>query len=346
MKRTYPANINGQIFYIDEDAYLMLQDYLLQLKATFRGPEGEEIVADIESRIREHFDERIEAGSSVIVLGDVTGVIETMGRPEQISEDSGVSAQPAQAAGTAEDELAEDSEKPFVSFNIPSRKRLYRNMKNKVFGGVFGGLATYLGWNANIMRLLYAALTCLTYFWPLTVLYLILWMIIPPATTPRRVLELKGEPVTPGTVGQTVIANSPAVADVAESDLNENFFTTFFGIVGKVIMAFLGLIGAVAGFGLLVGFIAVAICLLCSYGWNIPVEILDLPPLDNGLMYTVAVLIWLLAGAVACGALVWAACSVLFNTRGASRATKITTLIMEILLIAAGIASIAIANAL
>ena len=168
MKRTYPANINGQIFYIDEDAYLMLQDYLLQLKATFRGPEGEEIVADIESRIREHFDERIEAGSSVIVLGDVTGVIETMGRPEQISEDSGVSAQPAQAAGTAEDELAEDSEKPFVSFNIPGRKRLYRNMKNKVFGGVFGGLATYLGWNANIMRLLYAALTCLTYFWPLT----------------------------------------------------------------------------------------------------------------------------------------------------------------------------------
>ena len=56
--------VDGQIFYIDEDAYLMLQDYLLQLKATFRGPEGEEIVADIESRIREHFDERIAAGSS------------------------------------------------------------------------------------------------------------------------------------------------------------------------------------------------------------------------------------------------------------------------------------------
>ncbi len=42
-------------------------------------------------------------------------------------------------------------------------------MKNKVFG-VFSRLATYLAWNANIMRLLYAALTCLTYFWPLTVL--------------------------------------------------------------------------------------------------------------------------------------------------------------------------------
>lgn len=342
MKRTYPANINGQIFYIDEDAYLMLQDYLLQLKATFRGAEGEEIVADIESRIREHFDERTAAGSSVIVLADVTSVIETMGRPEQISDDGDVAPG---AAGTQES-AAQTEEVPFVSFNIPGRKRLYRNMRNKVFGGVFGGLATYLGWNANIMRLLYAVLTCLTYFWPFTVVYLILWMIIPPATTPRRVLEMNGEPVTPGTVGQAVIANSPAAAENGVSDNDENFFTTFFAIVGKVIMAFLGLIGAVAGFGMLVSFIAVAICVACYYGWNIPVEIMDLPPLDNGLMYSVSVMIWLLAGSVACGALVWASCSVLFNARGASRATKITTLIMEILLVAAGIASIAIANAL
>lgn len=47
MKRTYPANIDGQIFYIDEDAYLMLQDYLQQLKLTFKGTEGAEIVGDI-----------------------------------------------------------------------------------------------------------------------------------------------------------------------------------------------------------------------------------------------------------------------------------------------------------
>ena len=43
---------------------------------------------------------------------------------------------------------------------------------------MFGGLSTYLGWDANIMRLLYAALCIATYVWPLVLLYLIAWMII------------------------------------------------------------------------------------------------------------------------------------------------------------------------
>lgn len=56
MKRTFPVNINGKVFYIDEDAYELLQNYLDQLRATFPGSEGDEIVSDIESRISELFD--------------------------------------------------------------------------------------------------------------------------------------------------------------------------------------------------------------------------------------------------------------------------------------------------
>ncbi|MDE5914990.1 MAG: hypothetical protein K2G71_00285 [Duncaniella sp.] len=48
MKKTFPVNINGKIFYIDEDAYKLLLDYLSQLRTTFTGAEGEEIVNDIE----------------------------------------------------------------------------------------------------------------------------------------------------------------------------------------------------------------------------------------------------------------------------------------------------------
>lgn len=86
MKKTFPVNINGNIFYIDEDAYKLLLDYLSQLRATFTGEEGAEIVDDIESRISEHFDERIRLGANVIVLDDVNRVIETMGRPEELSD--------------------------------------------------------------------------------------------------------------------------------------------------------------------------------------------------------------------------------------------------------------------
>lgn len=133
MKRTYPANIDGQIFYIDEDAYLMLQDYLQQLKLTFKGTEGAEIVGDIESRIRELFEERVAAGASVIVKADVTSVIETMGRPEQLNADVEIDEEASDAPGGEKRRARDEEQRPFIELNIPTNKRLYRNMKNKVF---------------------------------------------------------------------------------------------------------------------------------------------------------------------------------------------------------------------
>ena len=79
MKKTFPVNINGKIFYIDEDAYRLLLDYLSQLRATFTGDEGAEIVNDIEQRISEHFDERISLGANVIVIDDVKNEMKSWG---------------------------------------------------------------------------------------------------------------------------------------------------------------------------------------------------------------------------------------------------------------------------
>ena len=86
MKKTFPVNINGKVFYIDEDAYELLLNYLDQLRSAFGGAEGEEIVSDIESRISELFDERIAAGACAIVYNDVNNVIEIMGKPSDISD--------------------------------------------------------------------------------------------------------------------------------------------------------------------------------------------------------------------------------------------------------------------
>ena len=87
MKKTFPANISGKIYYIDEDAYNLLQKYFTQLRASFPGEEGQEIVCDIEGRVAEIFEDKIAAGASVVNLSDVNEVIDRMGRPEQISED-------------------------------------------------------------------------------------------------------------------------------------------------------------------------------------------------------------------------------------------------------------------
>lgn len=339
MKRTYPANIDGKIFYIDEDAYLMLQDYLQQLKLTFKGTEGAEIVGDIESRIRELFDERIASGVSVIVKADVASVIETMGRPEQLSGDTEIESEAGSHSGG---DRPQEEAKPFVEFNFPTRKRLYRNMKNKVFGGVLGGVATYLGWNANILRLLYSLIACFCNFWfpmflPLVVLYLLGWMMIPPAQTPRQILEMKGEPVNVDTVGQAFMANSPTAASNDSTGEANNFFTVFFSIVGKVIMGFLGLVGCACFLGGIVSFISVGICQLCLHFDSFSGMINNLPWGGNAWIASM-ILIWSMVGAVIGGALAWASASVLFNTRGASKTTKITALIMGILLVSLGIA--------
>ncbi len=47
MKRTFPTNIDGRVFYIDDDAYNVLNQYLSELRNAFKGEEGAEIVADI-----------------------------------------------------------------------------------------------------------------------------------------------------------------------------------------------------------------------------------------------------------------------------------------------------------
>ena len=60
MKRTFTINISGFVFHIEDDAYEVLQKYLINLKNHFgNGDEGKEIVSDIEARIAEIFTENI-----------------------------------------------------------------------------------------------------------------------------------------------------------------------------------------------------------------------------------------------------------------------------------------------
>lgn len=52
MKKTLTVNLGGTVYHIDEDAYVLLDNYLNNLRYYFRREEGaEEIVRDIENRI-------------------------------------------------------------------------------------------------------------------------------------------------------------------------------------------------------------------------------------------------------------------------------------------------------
>lgn len=319
MKRTFTANIDGQIFHIDEDAYNLLQNYLEQLRQAFSSPDSNEIVTDIESRIREHFDERISAGASVIVLADVSNVITTMGRPEDISGEQ--TEDGAEAAGS----------RPIQNYAKPARKRIYRNMQNKVFGGIVGGLATYLGWNANIMRILLVVAAVATEFWPLFILYMLAWMIIPAAVTPEQILRMNGEPVNVETMGQAVIADSQPDGD--------NFWGTLFGIIGKAIMGIVGTLMGIAAIASLLFFLVLLAGTIAYIAFDNASVLIGLDFFDGQLtlMWAVSALVWSLLCLIVCGSLTWLAACVVFRAPGASRLTIVTLIIMSIILFVTGV---------
>jgi phage shock protein PspC (stress-responsive transcriptional regulator) len=174
MKRTYTINISGSVFHIEEDAYEVLQKYMMNLKEYFgNNDEGKEILADIEARIAELCTTQSDGKPNIITLKMVNEVIEIMGTPENISEET-------------EEEPITDQEK--------SRKRLYRDPEHRVIGGVCGGLAAYFDMDVVIMRIIFVLLTVFTGVGILA--YLILWIAVPKASNTAQRLEMRGKKVS------------------------------------------------------------------------------------------------------------------------------------------------------
>ena len=59
-----------------------------------------------------------------------------------------------------------------------SSARLLRS-RDKILGGVCGGLAKWLGWDVTIIRIAYILISILSAAFPGTIVYIILWIIMP-----------------------------------------------------------------------------------------------------------------------------------------------------------------------
>jgi phage shock protein PspC (stress-responsive transcriptional regulator) len=104
-----------------------------------------------------------------------------------------------------------------------ARKRLFRDPDNKLIGGVCSGLAAYFGVNVWIPRILFLRpfLSIVTSWnhWGVfnfpnflnlsfspgaTIIYIILWLVLPEATTTSDKLEMKGEKVDLSSIKNTI----------------------------------------------------------------------------------------------------------------------------------------------
>ena len=56
---------------------------------------------------------------------------------------------------------------------------LTRSRQNVMIGGVCGGIADWLGWDPTLVRVLYVVASILSAAFPGTLVYLVLWLVMP-----------------------------------------------------------------------------------------------------------------------------------------------------------------------
>jgi len=61
--------------------------------------------------------------------------------------------------------------------------KLHRSKNNRMIAGVMGGIAEYVGWSPNWVRILFVVISSLSAGIPGILIYIILWLVMPNATS-------------------------------------------------------------------------------------------------------------------------------------------------------------------
>jgi len=56
---------------------------------------------------------------------------------------------------------------------------IFRSRRNKLIGGVCGGMAEHFGWSVTATRVIYVLASVLSAAFPGAIVYLILWLVLP-----------------------------------------------------------------------------------------------------------------------------------------------------------------------
>ena len=158
---------------IELSAKKELEAYILALQQ-YAG--DAELMQDIEIRITELLHARGVAQNGIISEADVAAIRQQLGEPEDFADED---AQPKQAIAT----------------DTGAGRTLYRDVDHAVLGGVLGGIAGFFRINPLWLRLAFIVLLIASFGTALLV-YVLLWIIVPPARTAAEKLQLAGKPVT------------------------------------------------------------------------------------------------------------------------------------------------------
>lgn len=321
MNKTIIININGIVFHIEEDAYEILRAYMTEVKRHFAySSDNDEIVMDIENRLAEMFSERLaEQNKQVIVIQDVQDITARMGNVNDFEVESG-----------------EDSFQGQPS----SSRTLYRDMDDRMIGGVCSGLGHYFDLEAKWVRLITLIATIL---WGTgLIVYIILWIVIPRAKTRTEKMAMKGEALNL----QNFKRNFDEEVDALKQNFNEagarikpglnttkdflkeageqtgNFLTKLLSVLFKLIGAFVIFVCCTLLFGSLLGLLFIMGFINGNELEVFPFNIIN-PEYQSPIYFSAAILI-----VIPLIALILFSLRVLFNRKITGKTTSFALLII------------------
>ncbi len=291
MNKTVNINLGGMFFHIDEDAYQKLNRYFEAVKRSLSNSTGkDEIMKDIEMRIAELLTEKNRGEKQVVGLKDVEEIITVMGQPEDYRID---------------DEAAAEQTYNYSS-STRRTKKLYRDKDNSMVGGVLAGFGHYLGIDPLWLRIIMVIL--LLGFGTGFLIYVILWILMPAATTTTEKLEMTGEPVTISNIEKKVRQEFDTISEKFKNvDYDKignqarntgerigsglsDVLLKIFSIFGKVIGAFLVVIASATLGSLLIGFITAGSFSMVHFPWQSYIDnFTDVPLWIVGLLILMAI---------------------------------------------------------
>lgn len=305
MKKTIPTSIANTLFYIEEDTYKELDEYLTSIRAHFASsPDSIEIIHDIEDRIREQFIEFTggenksdskTGNERIITAAHVTELIKRMGRPEDFGDD----------ANTAADGTSNNANSKSANANNKQARKLYRDGEHQVIAGVASGIGAYLNVDPVVIRIIFLISVFLGGAG--VIAYIILWIAVPEAKTASQKLEMQGDPVTLQSVSDKIKEkinqiDKDEVKDKAKTVGNDigrgigNFLSAIARSIGPILGGIIGVAFKIIAIAAIIG-IAFA---FFAAAFNPGTGLLDFPVHDfmSPAMYYILLSLVFLAGII------------------------------------------------
>lgn len=239
MKEVERISLGGYAFTFEKDAATLAQNYLRELENYYSGREGgSEILDGIEERMAELLQEKC-GRDGIVSRGEIERVMKILGKPEDI--EAGDDAGPRRSGPT----------------EAYPHRRLFRDLSNKVVGGVCSGLGAYFRTDPVLFRILFVLFTLIGFFghwnrWHTWVvpffstpvfIYIILWIIMPAAKTVQQRWAQRGEDGSINSIERNIEKGAKEFEKTVVRVSHSNGFNEVAKVIGKMFGLLLLLVG-------------------------------------------------------------------------------------------------------